>query len=476
MRCKMGGWGNAPGFVGRCSDSSLACKPGDPVDGDALCGGTQTCNACIGPVDPNSPDQDRKDGLPIGYNTHGLPELDLKLGQRIGGISGPQASVKVPLFVVGTTGFAASDFRDTLAGTFDKADMGLVDPNAPFATGVGIGGTFFPGTLPIGAACCDTGGPIQWSPAAIGVPAPGSQFNRVFDRGPGLDGIPGCMNDNPAAGNGALACDQRLGKGNAGAKTDGFYATGKDDQATTFLVGASGTIPASNNRYGLRDATPAVVAHFEGPPYNYLNPNPTSVNTIASFTIRDIKVIAPSNTDVLVKVNTSFCPLVGNTAVCSPPIPDADADGVPDDQDNCVFVANPRPLDTNPAFLTQRPWATLTGGQRDDDQDGWGNVCDADFPGTTQGGNVNSQDLGAFRQSNGHSRDLLDCGLLHNVRCAVFDLDLNQNTAAVPPAGNINSADLGRFRQLNGSAASVPANKCPTCPLACTSGTSGACP
>jgi hypothetical protein len=144
--------------------------------------------------------------------------------------------------------------------------------------------------------------------------------------------------------------------------------------------------------------------------------------------------------------------------------------------DNCVFVVNPRPLDTNPAFLTQRPWATLTGGQRDDDQDGWGNVCDADFPGTPQGGNVNSADLGAFRQSNGHSRDLLDCGLGHNLRCAIFDLDLNQNTAAAPPAGNVNAADLGRFRQLNGSLASVPANKCPTCPLPCTSGTSGACP
>jgi hypothetical protein len=177
----------------------------------------------------------------------------------------------------------------------------------------------------------------------------------------------------------------------------------------------------------------------------------------------------------MVKVNSSFCPLVGNVAKCTSS-PDTDGDGVPDDQDNCVFVANPKPLVANPAFLTQRPWATLTGGQRDDDQDGWGNVCDADFPGTPQGGNVNAADLAQFRASNGKARDALNCGSGANRRCAIFDLDLNQNTAAAPPAGNVNAADLARFRQLNGTPASLPANKCPSCPLACSSGTAGACP
>jgi hypothetical protein len=147
--------------------------------------------------------------------------------------------------------------------------------------------------------------------------------------------------------------------------------------------------------------------------------------------------------------------------------------------DNCILVSNPRPLVANPNFLIERPWATLRGGQRDDDQDGWGNVCDGDFPGTPQGGNVNAADLAQFRQSNGHARDLLDCGTAHTQRCAIFDLDLNQNTAAVSPGvpGNINAADLARFRNpLNGSVASDPTTKCPTCPLACQSGTSGGCP
>ena len=46
--------------------------------------------------------------------------------------------------------------------------------------------------------------------------------------------------------------------------------------------------------------------------------------------------------------------------------------------DNCVNVANPR---VAADYLTANPWATLTGGQRDDDHDGFGNRCDAFFPG-----------------------------------------------------------------------------------------------
>ena len=83
------------------------------------------CRACNGPITVANPL-----GLPIGYNTHGLPELDLVAGQRIGGIAGVTSLVRVPLFVVGTTGLAASDFRDlpgTEVGSLDLADMGLVD-------------------------------------------------------------------------------------------------------------------------------------------------------------------------------------------------------------------------------------------------------------------------------------------------------------------------------------------------------------
>ena len=67
-----------------------------------------SCRACNGPFNAGT----NPLGLPVGYNTHGYPELDLVAGQRIGGIAGQNADVRVPLFVVGTTGNAASDFRD----------------------------------------------------------------------------------------------------------------------------------------------------------------------------------------------------------------------------------------------------------------------------------------------------------------------------------------------------------------------------
>jgi hypothetical protein len=491
MRCRMGGWGNAPGLVGRCFDGTSAC---DPTLNDA--NGNQPacslegngCRACGGPVTVANPL-----GLPIGYNTHGLPELDLKLGERIGGISGVGSLVRVPLFVVGTTGFAASDFRDlpgTAAGTLDFADMGLVDTlGSTFAVGVGAGGTFGTGVLPIGENCCTTtpggpagGTPIVWQPDAVGDPV--SSFNRVFDRGPGADGIPGCLNDTAAGSNGSLACNQRLGKGANGAKTNGFFATGQDDQTTTYNVGSSGIIPASANRYGLRNATPAVVSHFAGPPYNYVSPNPKSYNSIASFTFRDISVFGPQNTDILVKVNNSFCPLIGNVAACTPGCQtgDADGDGVCDDFDNCLGIANADQADndadgvgnlcdncvniSNPkvaaTFLSANQWATLTGGQRDDDHDGYGNKCDGDF--TPTGALVGPADLTQYRTANGKSRLVDTCGTSGVRPCAIFDLD-EANTLIGP-------ADLAQFRLLNGKA---PGPKCASCPLACTNGTAGTC-
>jgi hypothetical protein len=96
------------------------------------------CRACYGPFDATNPL-----GLPIGYNTHGYTQLDLVAGERIGGITGDPASVKVPLFVVGTTGNAASDFRDIVnqgAPDVDLADMGPVSTAggaALFAPGIG---------------------------------------------------------------------------------------------------------------------------------------------------------------------------------------------------------------------------------------------------------------------------------------------------------------------------------------------------
>ena len=152
------------------------------------------------------------------------------------------------------------------------------------------------------------------------------------------------------------------------------------------------------------------------------------------------------------------CPTVANANQA-----DADGDGVGDACDNCVNVANPRVTPDAATYLGANPWATLTGGQRDDDHDGYGNKCDAKFP-AVAGTVVGPADLTQFRASNGKSRTATPAA-----RPALGPARSSTWTRRLDPDRR---ADLGSSGLLNGKA---PGPKCPTCPLPCTAGTAGTC-
>lgn len=149
------------------------------------------------------------------------------------------------------------------------------------------------------------------------------------------------------------------------------------------------------------------------------------------------------------------CPTAPNAAQS-----DGDGDGVQDACDNCVSIFNPR---VHAGWLAANPWSVLTGGQRDDDADGFGNRCDAKFPGAS-GALVASGDLAQYRASSGKSIASMNCGSSGALPCGIFDLDEN--------GGLISSGDLAQYRWLSGK---TPGPKCAACPFECEPGALRSC-
>ena len=312
---------------------------------------------------------------------------------------------------------------------------------------------------------------------------PVDSFNRIFDSRPGSGRHPWMHGRQRGGDNGINACNQRLGKGPNGAKTT---ASSRPARTTSRSRPTSARRARSRLSTGrLRDALAASIAHFAGPPYNYVSPNPKSYNRSRRSRSGTSTVFGAANTDILVKVNVTFCPLVGNGAelqysaiatrtgdgVCDdidncPTVAnadqaDSDGDGVGDACDNCTNIANPR-VAAN--FLSTNQWATLTGGQRDDDHDGYGNKCDADFP-ARAGLLVGCQRPGAvprLERQEPDGRHLWHDAASGPARSSTWTRRLTL----------IGAGDLAQFRALNGKA---PGPKCPACPQACTAGTAGTC-
>jgi hypothetical protein len=261
-------------------------------------------------------------------------------------------------------------------------------------------------------------------------------------------------------------------------------------------------MPASAPKFDdYRDADAAVLAYFGGP-----TENPPTVNTVGAFTARDLNVVTDRTADILVKFNVTQCPLTSAGPQCTTAVVDpcaglggdADADGVcnggptPDNCptvqngpaqvavanvgnqtdtdldlvgngcDNCRTIANPKVADN--FFATgSNNYATTTGQQRDDDHDGFGNKCDADF--TATGGLVAGPDLTEFRAASNKARTVDTCGTTPlNQPCARYDLNES--------GGLIDGNDLTVFRALSNKAKGPT---CPTCPLPCVAGSTGSC-
>jgi len=124
---------------------------------------------------------------------------------------------------------------------------------------------------------------------------------------------------------------------------------------------------------------------------------------------------------------------------------DTDGDRVGDACDNCQLQFNPA--------LAPSSGQTTTGGQIDDDADGFGNECDADF---SQDGRVDARDIELFMSSMGKPALSSLCGAAGDESCARFDV--------FPGARVLDQQDLDAIEPLLDAA---PGPKCERCPLEC---------
>ena len=118
---------------------------------------------------------------------------------------------------------------------------------------------------------------------------------------------------------------------------------------------------------------------------------------------------------------------------------DDDNDQVCDNLDNCLGVANP--VDPNLPL-----WKTLTGGQRDDDADGYGNQCDGKFRLLSLAEpHVSGIDVFEFVTAIGWSQEVDVCGTTADVPCAKFKV-----ADPVGSGTSVSGADIFAFIDLIG--------------------------